>query len=205
MIGAVSHDLRTPLTRIRFRIEDAPAEIADGLRNDVDEMERMLDSVLAFVRDASEPGSRELLDLKSLVEDVVEDATFVGNDVILDGAERAIVDVDVIGMRRLLANLIGNAVKYGTQARVRLYADRQEAIAEVADNGPGLPDDELEQVFQPFYRTPTARASGNLGSGLGLAVCRSIARAHGGDVVLKSGTLGLIAQLRIPLAWNAQT
>lgn len=203
MIGAISHDLRTPLTRMRFRIEDVPDDMRSGMLQDVEEMERMISSVLAFTRDASEPGSRERLDLSSLLRDVVDDAAFVGKDVHLERSEEAAVEVDAIGVRRLLDNLVENAVKYGRQARVRLFIDEQNAVAEVSDSGPGLPDEELERVFQPFYRAPAARASGKQGSGLGLAVCRSIARAHGGEVQLKRGQRGLVAQVRLPLAYGA--
>jgi signal transduction histidine kinase len=203
MVGAISHDLRTPLTRLRFRIEDVPDELRDSMLAEVDEMEQMISSVLAFIRDASEPGLREKMDLRSIIEDVVEDAVFVGKPVTLEGGGRAEVEVDPLGIRRLLGNLVENAVKYGDSARVRLFTDQQEVVAEVRDNGPGLPEDELERVFQPFYRTPAAHASNKHGSGLGLAVCRSIARAHGGDVRLRRGDEGLVAQLRLPLAYGA--
>jgi signal transduction histidine kinase len=203
MIGAISHDLRTPLTRMRFRIEELPDDLREGMLHEVEEMEQMISSVLEFIRDASEPGSRERLDLSTIVSDVVEDAIFVGKNVTLEKSERAPVEVDAIGMRRLLDNLVENAVKYGERAHVRLFTDRQDAVAEVSDNGPGLPDEELERVFQPFYRAPNARASNKEGTGLGLAVCRSIARAHGGDVQLKRGPRGLVAQVRLPLAYGA--
>lgn len=204
MIGAISHDLRTPLTRLRFRIEEVDELLRDGMLHEVDEMEKMITSVLNFIRDASDPGSREKLDLSTIVEDIVEDAVFVGNDVRLTLNERAPVEVDAIGMRRLLSNLVENAVKYGDHARVRLFTDRTEAVTEVSDDGPGLPDDELERVFEPFYRAEAAKASDKRGSGLGLAVCRSIARAHGGDVSLMRGERGLIAQVRLPLAYGAR-
>ena len=203
MIGAISHDLRTPLTRMRFRIEDLAEEPRDGMLHEVEEMEHMINAVLAFIRNASEPGSREKLDLRTIVEDVVEDALFVGQNVTLQSSEAAPVEVDAIGMRRLLGNLVDNAVKYGDRARVRLFVDQQDAVAEVSDDGPGLPDEELERVFKPFYRSPGARASRKAGSGLGLAVCRSIARSHGGDVHLRQGASGLVAQFRLPLAYGA--
>jgi two-component system, OmpR family, sensor kinase len=202
MVGAISHDLRTPLTRLRFRLEDVPDELREGMLAEVDEMEQMISSVLAFIRDASEPGARVKIDLSSIVEDVVEDAVFVGKPVTLETTERASVEVDPLGMRRLFGNLVENAVKYGDSAKIRLFKDDQDAVAEVSDNGPGLPEDELERVFQPFYRAPQARASNKHGTGLGLAVCRSIARAHGGDVQLIRGDHGLIAQLRLPLAYG---
>jgi len=202
MVGAISHDLRTPLTRLRFRLEDVPDEMREPMLAEVDEMEQMISSVLAFIRDASEPGSRVKLDLRSIVEDVVEDAVFVGKPVTLGEIHPATVEADPLGMRRLLGNLVENAVKYGDRAQVRLFTDRQDVVAEVRDNGPGLPDEELERVFQPFYRAPAARASNKHGTGLGLAVCRSIARAHGGDVRLQRGERGLVAQVRLPLAYG---
>jgi two-component system OmpR family sensor kinase len=204
MIGAISHDLRTPLTRLRFRIEDVPDDVRAGMLGDVEEMEHMIGSVLDFIRDASVVSARERMDLASLVEDVVEQAVFVGKDVQLQRTEHAQVELDAIGMRRVLDNLVENAVKYGNQTRVRLFTDGHDAVVEISDRGPGLPADELERVFKPFYRTAQARTSRAAGSGLGLAVCRSIARAHGGDVVLKSGPHGLLAQVRVPLALDAQ-
>ncbi|SOD24710.1 Signal transduction histidine kinase [Variovorax sp. YR752] len=204
MIGAISHDLRTPLTRLRFRIEDVPDDVRAGMLEDVQEMELMIGSVLSFIRDASVVSARERMDLSSLVEDVVEQAIFVGKNVQLRRVESAQVEVDPIGMRRVLDNLIENAVKYGHLARVRLFTDGHDAVVEIGDRGPGLPANEIEQVFKPFYRTAQARSSRAAGSGLGLAVCRSIARAHGGDVVLRSGSHGLVAQVRVPLALEAQ-
>jgi len=148
-------------------------------------------------------GGADALSRRLAGETEGEDAVFVGKDVKLETRESAPVEVDAIGMRRLLSNLVENAVKYGERAEVRLFKDRNDAVTEVSDHGPGLTDDELERVFQPFYRTASARASDKEGSGLGLAVCRSIARAHGGDVQLMRGREGLIAQVRLPLAYAA--
>ncbi|MDB5689549.1 MAG: sensor histidine kinase, partial [Sphingomonas bacterium] len=202
MIGAISHDLRTPLTRMRFRIEDVPDELREGLLEEVEEMEGMITSVLEFIRDASSPGLRERIDLRTLVEDVVEDAVLVGNDVAVAEVRPAIVDVDVLGMRRVLNNLLENAIKYGGRARVRLVTDDGCAIAEIIDAGPGLPEYEIERVFEPFYRSESARSSDKSGHGLGLAVCRSIARAHGGDVRFIRSSDGFRAQVRLPLAYS---
>ncbi|USI74579.1 ATP-binding protein [Sphingomonas morindae] len=202
MVGAISHDLRTPLTRLRFRIEDIEDEAArEGMSQEIAEMEAMIASVLAFVRDASTPNLRERLDLAVLVEDVAQDAALIGGDVRIEEASAAPVEVDVLGMRRLLANLVENAVKYGQRARIRLHVEEGSAVAEIGDDGPGLPDEEMERVFEPFYRAANADESGKTGSGLGLAVCRSIARAHGGDVRLVRSARGFAAQLRLPLAF----
>ncbi|WP_244501669.1 ATP-binding protein [Sphingomonas gellani] len=201
MIGAISHDLRTPLTRLRFRIEDVPEDQQDGLRGEVAEMEEMITSVIAFMRDASTPAARERRDLAEIVDEVVEDATLLG-DVHADRVESAVVDVDPLGIRRVLDNLLTNAMKYGGgHTRVALRVENACAIAEIVDDGPGLPDAELERVFEPFYRTEAARRSGREGSGLGLAVCRSIARAHGGDVALFRAPNGFTARVTLPLAF----
>ncbi|MBV9840933.1 MAG: HAMP domain-containing protein [Sphingomonadaceae bacterium] len=205
MVGAISHDLRTPLTRLRFRIEEVDDEdVRDGMTQEVEEMEAMITSVLSFIRDASTPGARERLDLGLLIEDVAEDASMVGGDVTVERGGSAPVEVDVLGMRRLLANLIENAVKYGDRARIRLSVDEDDAVAAVIDDGPGIPEAELERAFEPFYRASNAAASGKTGTGLGLAVCRSIARAHGGDVRLVRRADGFTAELRLPLAYDAR-
>ena len=200
MVGAISHDLRTPLTRMRFRIEDVPDGVREGLLEEVDEMEAMIAQVIDFLRDASAPGARERLDLRTLVDDVVENARLVGGDVAIERAEPAPVEVDALGMRRVLDNLLENAVKYGVRARVRLRTEADDAVAEILDDGPGLPDDEIERAFEPFYRGERALASGKAGTGLGLAVCRSIARAHGGDIRLRRLPEGFAAEVRVPLA-----
>lgn len=204
MVGAISHDLRTPLTRMRFRIEDIDDDaVRDGMIEEVTEMEAMITSVITFIRDASTPNARERIDLGTILEDVVEDARMIGGRVTMEGMTPARVEVDPLGMRRVLANLIDNATKYGERARVRLVVAQEEAFAEIIDDGPGLPDHELERAFEPFYRSADARASIKQGSGLGLAVCRSIARAHGGDVRLMRSDAGFVAQLRVPLAFDA--
>ncbi len=204
MVGAISHDLRTPLTRLRFRIEEVEDDaLRDGMNEEVFEMEAMISSVLSFIRDASTPNIRERLDLGMLMEDVAQDAALIGSDVRVEQTASAPVEVDVLGMRRLLANLVENAVKYGQRARIRLAVHDDAAIAEIIDDGPGVPEDELERAFEPFYRASNAAHSGKTGTGLGLAVCRSIARAHGGDVRLHRSPEGFSAELRLPLAHDS--
>ncbi|WP_176943442.1 ATP-binding protein [Sphingomonas sp. YR710] len=205
MMGAISHDLRNPLTRLRFRIEEVDDALRDGMIGEVAEMETMIGSVLDFLRDAADPGERQRIDLRSLVETAVDDAAFVGKDVELGEAIRAPVAVDALAIKRTLANLIDNAVKYGRQARISLTIDGDDAIVDIRDRGPGLSDDDMERIFQPFYRTDASRASGKAGIGLGLSVCRSIARAHGGDVSILRCADGLIARLRLPLITGATT
>jgi signal transduction histidine kinase len=199
MVGAISHDLRTPLTRIRFKMEAAPATLKRAVIDDVEQMEAMIAAVLAFIRDANAPGDRERLDLLSLLECAVDDAALVGQAASLSEGEPLIVIADAIGLKRLFANLIDNAVKYGGSARVSLAREGDEAVVSIADEGPGLAPGDLERAFEPFYRAEPSRNRDSGGIGLGLSVARSVARAHGGDVVLRNGEPGLVAVVRLPV------
>lgn len=199
MIGAISHDLRTPLTRMRFRLEAAPDTLKPGFETDMDQMEAMISSVLTFMRDQAEGGARERLDLRTLLDEAVRNAVAGGADVALEPGEAIEVQADPVALNRVFANLLDNAVKYGGRAVVRLDKDGAEAIATVRDFGPGLPDSELERVFKPFYRAPHAVAGEASGMGLGLANSRSIVLAHGGAIRLRSQN-GLTAEVRLPAA-----
>ena len=201
MAGALSHDLRTPLARIRFKLEAETPDKASIL-SDVAQMEQMISALLVFIRGAGE-GRRERIDLLSVIECAVDDATHQGGKVHIETATPLQVDADPLALRRLFANLIDNALKYGHSAGARVFVRAGEAVVEIQDSGPGLPAPELERVFTPFYRTDVARNLDAGGVGLGLAVARSIARAHGGDLVLRSGAGGLTAVTRLPLAHAA--
>ena len=202
MVAAISHDLRTPLARIRFKLEAAPEDVRAAVTRDVERMEEMIDAVLAFVRDASEPSRRERLDLRSLVEVAADDAAVAGPPLEVEGDEAPlIVDGDAPALSRLFGNLIDNAVKHGGGGAARVFHEDDHAVVEIADDGPGVPAADLERVFQPFYRAEAARTLTENGVGLGLAVARSIARAYGGDVVLIARSpKGLTARVTLPLA-----
>jgi two-component system, OmpR family, sensor kinase len=200
MVGAISHDLRTPLARMRFRLEKAPETLRAGMLHDVAQMEEMVSAVLAFIRDAAEPGVRERVDLRSILECVIDDAALTDRDATLAAGPPAPVEVDIPAVQRLLTNLVENALKYGGKAEASLAAEGDEAVVRIADEGPGLPEAELERVFMPFYRSSESRTLNSDGIGLGLSVSRSIARAHGGDVRLCRAEQGLVAELRLPLA-----
>lgn len=200
MIGAIAHDLRAPLSRMRFRLEEASDPVRESMLGEIAEMEAMINSALAFVQQASAPGTRQRVDLVALVQSVAADATSIGGDVSYDRLDAASIEGDPLALRRLLANLVDNALKYGERARIALRVEREEAVVEIADRGPGLPETELERVFLPFYRSSNARYSDKRGSGLGLAVSRSIARAHGGDVRLRRDGERFVAELRLPTA-----
>ena len=186
MVGAISHDLRTPLARIRFKLEAAPPAVKEAVLSDVDQMEQMIGGVLAFIRDEGAPRRREKLDLLSLIECVADDAAMVGGQVEIADGGPVTVDGDPIALQRLFSNLVDNAVKYGGEALIDVRRDGEQAVVTITDKGPGLSADELCRVFQPFYRTDASRNLDNGGVGLGLAIARSTARAHGGDIELAS-------------------
>ncbi len=201
MIGAIAHDLRTPLTRLRFRIETAPDELKAKLAADLDEMEAMVTSTLAFVQDATRPVERTKLEISSLVETVMDEAAETGRDAAVVQAERVVVDGDPIALKRLVTNLVDNALKFGASARGRVYSEAGMAIVEVDDDGPGVPEHDIERAFEPFHRLEGSRSRETGGAGLGLAVVRAIARGHGGEVTLHNRPDGgLRARVCLPLA-----
>lgn len=203
MLSGVSHDLRTPLTRMRLALEMAGEDPeAVALKSDVDEMERMVDGFLAFAR--GEEGEQTVeVDLLEVVDAIVETESGAGRDirlctVLIDQDFRALLRPDAI--RRCIQNLVGNALKYGNSVEVTLEASEQRLSVIVEDDGPGIPENLREEAFKPFQRLDPARNmdSGG-GSGLGLSIALDAARAHGGDIVLGASTLGgLKATLLLP-------
>jgi signal transduction histidine kinase len=200
MVGAISHDLRTPLARIRFKMEAAPGELRGSVLGDVDQMEQMIQGVLTFIRNESTPRTRERLDLLSLIECVADDAALVGGDVEILESMPVTVEGDPVALQRLFVNLVDNALKYGGEARIRVRREADLAVVEIADAGKGLSPEDLERVFQPFYRADPSRNVDAGGIGLGLPIARSTARAHGGDVELVAAAKGLRARVTLPSA-----
>ena len=200
VVGAVAHDLRTPLTRLRFRVEAAPEGLRDKMVADMDQMDAMISSALAFVRDATQPFERRRLELSSLVESVAVEMAETGLEVGAESAAPVVIDGDPVALRRLVANLLDNALKFGSCAEARVYREGGAAVIEVDDNGPGISDKERERVFEPFHRGEPSRSRETGGAGLGLAVVRSVARAHGGEATLANRPEGgLRACVRLPL------
>lgn len=199
MVGAIAHDLRTPLTRLKFRIEAVPDDVRPKLAADIDQMEAMIAATLGFVRDTNRPAERTKLELSSLLESVMDEAAETGGDTTVERAEKTIIEGDPVALKRLVSNLVENALKYGGRARGRAFSEDGMAIIEIDDDGPGVPPADLERVFEPFYRGEPSRNRETGGMGLGLAVVRSLARAHGGDVTLANRLGGgLRATVKLP-------
>ena len=186
-LAAVSHDLKTPLTRLRLRAEfvgdDDLRQMIDG---DLDEMERMIDSTLAFLRgDASGEESRTI-DIGSILKTICDQAADAGHDVVLSGNERAALHCKPLAIKRALSNLIDNAIKYGRRASVSLADKAHELVVTIDDDGPGIAECEQERVFDPFYRIEGSRSRETGGTGLGLTLARTVVRTHGGDIALRN-------------------
>lgn len=200
-VAAIAHDLRTPLTRLRFRAEQAPARVRDRMAADIEEMDALIGQAMAYVRGETPSHRHERLDLSTLAAEVARDFTETGADVAAALPDPLWVEADPAALRRALSNLIGNAVKYAGAAEVSGRIVDGGVVIQVADRGPGVADEGLELLFEPFRRGEASRNRDTGGAGLGLTVARQAARASGGDVTLanRSGG-GLIAALRLPSA-----
>lgn len=200
MIGAVAHDLRTPLTRLRFRVETAPDPVRSKMTADIEQMDEMIKAALSFVRNASPLEARSPLELTSLVQAVADEMAETGLDVEVEPGPSVVILGDSVALRRLVTNLMENAVKFGGRARARAFSDGSAAVIQVEDNGPGVREEDRERVFEPFVRVEPSRNRETGGAGLGLAVVRSVARAHGGDATLENlPEGGLRASVRLPI------
>jgi signal transduction histidine kinase len=200
MLAAMSHDLRTPLTRLRLRLESVEdPEQQQKMLGELDTMEGMIQSILSFARDDTKREPRTLVDVSALVEGVCEDAADSGGTATFSGPRGIAISARPSALRRAIANLVDNAVKYGGGATVSLISEAGRVVITIEDEGPGIPRSEREQVFEPFYRIEGSRNPDTGGVGLGLSVARSVAREHGGDIVLanrKGG--GLSVRFELP-------
>ncbi len=191
MVAAISHDLRTPITRLRLRAEFVEDEEEQRkMLADLDEMEGMISSTLSFARQDAATEARTVVDLAALLQSICDDMVDAGLPVELVGETRLPYNGQPMGLKRAFTNLIDNAVKYGKRARVRLDEGVDRITVQIDDDGPGIPEGEREKVFTPFYRIDRSRSRETRGSGLGLAFTRTIIRAHGGDIRLVNRTEG---------------
>ena len=205
MIAAMSHDLRTPLTRLRMRAElVADTDQQNRMLFELDKMNGLIDSILSFAKDDSRNEPRSLVDLSALVEGICEDAADAGEPVTFSGPREVTISCRPAALRRAVSNLVDNAVKYGRTAAVTLMPGPELVVLTIEDEGPGIPRHERERVFEPFYRIDPSRNPDTGGVGLGLSVTRSIIWEHGGDISLgnrKGG--GLLVRLELPARSHA--
>lgn len=199
MIGAIAHDLRTPLARIAFRVEPAAEPIRERVLADVAQMQAMISATIGFVRSTGGPAERIRVDLAGLLRALGEQDRDLGRAVVLRGIDAATVLGDPIALQRLIQNLVDNALAYAGAVELALGVEGGRAVLLVADRGPGLPTELIERVFQPFARADPSRNRATGGIGLGLTIARAIAEDHGGTLTLANRDGGgLEAELRLP-------
>ena len=199
-LAAVSHDLRTPLTRLRLRAELVDDEaLREQMANDLDAMAAMIDTTLDYLRGLQENEAPRLIDINALLESLAADAQVIGRDIAVSGLAVAPYRGRLTALRRALQNLIDNAIKYGRNAAVRIEDDGTTLQLIVKDSGPGIDPAELGRITEPYYRPDAARRGDTGGSGLGLSIARDIALMHGGELQLANRHEGgLAATLRLP-------
>ena len=200
MVAAISHDLRTPLTRMRLRAEDVTdTKTQARLLADIAEMEAMIEATLVFAAEESRREPMAPVDLAVLLSSLCDDRVDAGSRAEYAGPAHYAATCQPTAMRRALTNLVINACTHGRAARVAL-AEREDAVVvTIADEGPGIAPDQVEHAFAPFRRLEPSRNRATGGVGLGLTVARSIVRAHGGDIALRNGSpCGLVATVTLP-------
>jgi signal transduction histidine kinase len=207
MLVAVSHDLRTPLTRLRLRIErlsDHPAQGA--MLEEIATINEMLSETLAYMREVGQAEASAPTDLPSLLQTISAQFADTGHDVVYRGPDRLVLSCRPHGLTRAVTNLVDNATKFGAAVEVGMTTTAKEVLIEVSDDGPGVPAAMLPHVFEPFFKGDNARTQTDGGGfGLGLSIVREIAERHGGGVELENRRPhGLIARLRLPRASVAE-
>jgi signal transduction histidine kinase len=202
VLAAMSHDLKTPVTRLRLRAELLPdPELRRKFTHDLQEMEAMVAATLDYLRGAQGGEAVQPVDMQALLESVQADVAETGGEVELSGRPLAPYAGQPVALKRCIRNLVENAVKYGQRAWVGVQDGAEALQIVVRDDGPGIPEEELERAFEPFHRVETSRNRETGGTGLGLTIARSIAGLHGGRLTLHNRPEGgLEARLALPRA-----
>ncbi len=189
LLAGISHDLRTPLARMRIGLEMLPEnvdpKIVARLTHDIEEMNRLIGEFLTFSRSLEKEPTQDI-DFQALLRELADNAAMEGGAVTVKLHEPCVRPVGPLALRRILGNLIGNAVRYGAGYPVEIECDcgDTESVIRVLDRGPGIPPAERENVFRPFYRLESSRSTATGGSGLGLAIAQQLANANGWQIAL---------------------
>ena len=199
MLAAISHDLRTPITSLRLHAEFVEdAELRSKILAALDEMQRMTEDTLAFIREDMRREGTRTVDLHALVDSVAADLADLGHEIAVADSGRSCC-CRAVALRRALRNLLENACAYGARASVWIARDGEQVRIVIEDEGPGIAEVDLERVFEPFVRLEPSRSPDTGGTGLGLAIARSIVRGHGGDIRLENRDAGgLRATVTLP-------
>ena len=207
MLGAIGHDLKTPLAALRVRIESVEDDTERArMAGTIEDITRTLDDILSLARVGRPSDPAEKTELSALTAAVVEEFEDLGENVSLGQTDRVALTVRPTWLRRALRNLVANALRYAGNARVSLLRDKKSLTIRVEDDGPGIPENEIGIMMEPFRRGEASRSRETGGAGLGLTLARAIAEQHGGSLHLANrhrddGSIaGLTADINLPLA-----
>ena len=207
MLAAISHDLRTPITRMRLRSEFIEDETHRGrMLADLDQMRSMLESVLSFLRNDRKLEAMTLIDIATTLQLVADQFSDMGHKVVYQGPEHAMITARPDDLHRSVTNLVENAVRFGAEATIRLSVSADDVTIDVEDNGPGISDARKDIMLEPFVRGDDARNMDEAsGFGLGLSIARAIALAHGGELSLHDRLPhGLVVRIKLPVQQRPQ-
>jgi signal transduction histidine kinase len=206
VLAAMSHDLRTTLTRLRLRAETIENdELRTRFSADLDEMAQMVQGALSLFRDLNDDEPPDSVDVDALLATLRTEFAEMDADVTIEGHTQGPISAKPLALKRCLTNLLHNAIKYGTCAHV-VVSDGDEIVIRIRDQGPGIPTEALDHVFEPFLRVEASRNRDTRGAGLGLSIARDIAQAHGGSIALRNlDAGGLEVTLTLPRAASAAT
>jgi signal transduction histidine kinase len=200
-LAAVSHDLRTPLTRLKLRLEDVNPTTASAMAADIEELEQMIEATLSYLKGNDAGEQPRSIDLAALLETLASDALDRGREVSVSGPRSLIVFGRRIGLKRAFANIIQNALKYGARARVSILVLPEAVQVQIDDDGPGIPPDKLSVALEPFVRLEDSRSRETGGAGLGLAIAKANIEADRGGLTLSNRPGGgLRVTVTLPLA-----
>jgi signal transduction histidine kinase len=199
MLAAMGHDLRTPLTSLRLRAEFvSDPEIQAKMLTTIEEIRSMTEAAIAYAREEATVEDTRAVELSALVESLCDDLAEMGMDVTFIESSKINYRCRPDGLRRALRNLIENGIRYGERARVSLVHDADAIEITIEDDGPGIPQESLEQVFAPYFRLEDSRNRETGGVGLGLSIAREIVRHHGGDIFLRNQVKGMRVVISLP-------
>lgn len=208
LVAAAGHDLRTPMTRMRLRAEFiADDEERQKWFDDLEELDAIADSAIRLVREEADDNNRETVHLGALVHEIVDELGHLGYKVALASSASLPVAAGPLALKRALRNLVINAATHGGGATVELAREGGEAVVKIRDKGPGIPEDLIAHVFEPFFRVDAARRKTMPGAGLGLAIAKEIIERFGGTIAIANSATpkGLIQTVRLPIAESRES
>ena len=198
MLSGISHDLRTPLTRLKLQLAMLKQQdVAKKMGDDIEEMERMLNEYLEFSRHQKNEDT-EIVNLKDIIKDILE--KYENKNIISKIENNVEINIRPNSIKRCLANLIDNGLAYGKKVEIIVKKTLNHIVIFIDDDGPGIPENERQNVMKPFYRIDKSRGQNKSGVGLGLSIANDIIRSHGGDIALEKSSLnGLRVKISLPL------